>query len=73
MWELPQNKTGVNPGALKRKHILDEFEDIKVVIRIRKSKKDRQHNGQNKKKTKVQTTIYNTLHIKQKTEQHETH
>jgi len=26
-----------------------EFEDSKVVIRIRKSKKDRQHNGHNKK------------------------
>jgi hypothetical protein len=27
----------------------EEFEDIKGVIRIRKSKKDRQHNGQKKK------------------------
>ena len=27
----------------------EEFEDTKVVIRIRKSKKDRQHNGQKKK------------------------
>jgi len=27
----------------------EEFEDPKGVIRIRKSKKDRQHNGQNKK------------------------
>jgi hypothetical protein len=25
---------------------LEEFEDTKEVIRIRKSKKDRQHNGQ---------------------------
>jgi len=41
----------------------EEFEDIKGVIRIRKSKTDRQHNGQNKK-TKGQTTIYKTLHIK---------
>jgi hypothetical protein len=41
----------------------EEFEDIKGVIRIRKSKKDRQHNGQNKK-TKGQTTIYKTLRIK---------
>ena len=37
-----------------------EFEDIKGVIRIRKSKKDRQHNGQKGKGTKVQTTIYKT-------------
>ena len=35
------------------------FEDTKGVIRIRKSKKDRQHNGQ-KKKYKGQTTIYKT-------------
>jgi hypothetical protein len=34
----------------------------KGVIRIRKSKKDRQHNGQ-KKKTKGQTMIYKALHI----------
>jgi hypothetical protein len=27
----------------------EEFEDTKGVIRIRKSKKDRQHNGQMKK------------------------
>jgi len=29
-----------------KKTISEEFEDTKVVIRIRKSKKDRQHNGQ---------------------------
>jgi hypothetical protein len=34
-----------------------EFEDNKGVIRIRKSKKKRQHNGQ-RKSTKGQTTIY---------------
>jgi hypothetical protein len=27
----------------------EEFEDTKGVIKIRKSKKDRQHNGQKKK------------------------
>jgi len=31
------------------------FEDIKGVIRIRKSKKDRQHNVQKKKKEKQST------------------
>jgi len=40
----------------------EECEDTKVVIRIRKSKKDRQHNDQGKKDK--QTTIYKTLHIK---------
>ena len=33
----------------------EEFEDTKGVIRIRKSKKDRQHNGQ-KKKNKQRST-----------------
>jgi hypothetical protein len=37
---------------------VEEFEDTKEVIRIRKSK-NRQHNGQ-KKSTKGQTTIYKT-------------
>jgi hypothetical protein len=37
----------------------EEFEDTKGVIRIRKSKKNRQHNGQ-KKKYKRTKTIYKT-------------
>ena len=41
------------------------FEETKVVIGIRKSKRDRQHNGQMKKE-KEQTTIYKTLHRKRK-------
>jgi len=51
----------------KIKTIQEEFEDTKGVIRIRKSKQDRQHNGK-KKRTKGQTTIYKTLHIKLKIE-----
>jgi 3-methyladenine DNA glycosylase Mpg len=42
----------------------------KGVIRICKSKKDRQHNGQKKK---GQTTIYKALHIKLKIKYHEPH
>jgi len=38
---------------------IEEFEDTKGVIRICKSKNDRQHNSQ-KKNTKRQTTIYKT-------------
>ena len=38
--------------------IQEEFEDTKKVIRIRISKKNRQHNGQKKKGQKGQTTIY---------------
>ena len=40
---------------------LEEFEDTKGVIRICISKKNRQHNGQKKKSTKGQTTIYKTF------------
>ena len=39
----------------KNRSMKEEFEDIKGVIRIRISKKNRQHNGQKKK---VQTLIY---------------
>ena len=51
------------------KHCMEEeFEDNKLIIRIRKSKKVRQHNGQ-KKKNKRQTTTYKTYtYIKEKTE-----
>jgi len=38
----------------------EEFEDTEETIRIRISKKNIQHNGQKKKKTKGQTTIYKT-------------
>ena len=51
----------------------EKFEDTKEVIRIRKSKKDRQYNGQKKKKRKLQPTIYKTLHRQQTIEQHESH
>ena len=40
--------------------IKEEFEDIKGVIRICISTKNRQHNGQKKKSTKGQTKIYKT-------------
>ena len=34
--------------SLCKGKVQEEFEDSKEVIRIRKSKKDRQHNGQKK-------------------------
>ena len=40
----------------------EEFEDTKGVIRIHKSK-NRQHNGQKRKSTKRQTTIYKHIHM----------
>jgi hypothetical protein len=45
----------------------EEFEDTKVVIRIRMSKKDRQHNSQ-KKKDKRTNNDLQIIHIKLKIE-----
>jgi hypothetical protein len=45
----------------------EEFEDTKGVIRIRKSKKNRQHNGQKKKCIRTNNDLQN-IHIKQKIE-----
>ena len=45
----------------------EEFEDTKVLIRIRISKKNRQHNGQ-KKKYKSTNNHLENLHIKLKIE-----
>ena len=45
----------------------EEFEDTKGVIRISKSKKDRQHNGQAKKDKRTYNDIQN-IHIKLKIE-----
>ena len=50
---------------------MEKFEDTKGVIRSRKSKKDRQYNGQ--KGDKGQRTIYKTLHIKVEIEKHKPH
>ena len=54
--------------------VLKRVEDTKGVIRIRKSKKDRQHTGQKKdrqhtgQKKKDKTSIFTTLHRKLKIE-----
>ena len=55
--------------------IEEELGDTKRVIRICKSKENRQHNGQKtdntmakRKMTKKQTKIYKTIHIKLKIE-----
>jgi len=39
----------------------DLFEDTKGVIRIRKSKKDRQHNGQKKMYKRTSTNLQNII------------
>jgi len=46
---------------------INEFEDTKGVIRIRISKKNRQHNGQ-KKKYKMTNNDLQNIHIKLKIE-----
>jgi len=45
----------------------DEFEDTKGVIKIRKSKKNRQHNDQKKKEKRTNNDLQN-MHIKLKME-----
>ena len=49
------------------KKMLGEFEDIKEIIRIRKSKKNRQHNGQKKKYKRTNNNLQN-VHVKLKIE-----
>jgi hypothetical protein len=46
---------------------LEKLGDTKGVIKIRKSKKDRQHNGQ-KKKVKMTNNDLQNIHIKLKIE-----
>ena len=41
---------------------MEEFEDTKEVIRIRKSKKDRQRYGQKKKDKKTNNDLQNITH-----------
>ena len=48
-------------------HQHEEFEDPKWEIEIRKSKKDRQHNGQKKKDKRTNNDLQN-MHIKLKIE-----
>jgi len=40
--------------------VQEEFEDTKGAIRIRKSKKDRQHNSQKKKDKRTNNNLHNT-------------
>jgi hypothetical protein len=40
----------------------EEFEEIKGVIRIHKSKKDRKHNGQKKKDKRTNNDLQNIIH-----------
>ena len=65
-----KKKKHINLGALGIQfHAFEqkEFEDTKRVIRIRKSKTDRQHNGQKKKDKRANNDLQN-IHIKLKIE-----
>jgi hypothetical protein len=52
---------------LRLTNLQEEFEDTKGAIRIRKSKKNRQHNGQEKKYKRTNNDLQN-IHIKLKNE-----
>jgi hypothetical protein len=54
----------------KKRRYQEEFEDTKGIIRIRISKKNRQHNGQKKKYKRTNSDLQN-IYIKLKIEQHE--
>ena len=52
--------------------LLEEFEDTKGAMRIRMSKKNRQHNDQKKKYKRTNNDLQN-IHIKLKIKEHEPH
>jgi cell fate (sporulation/competence/biofilm development) regulator YlbF (YheA/YmcA/DUF963 family) len=52
--------------------VKEEVEDTKRVTRIRKSKKNIQHNGKMKKYNRTINDLQN-IHIEQKIEKHEPH
>ena len=58
--------------ALTFNKFVRKFEDTKGVIRIRKSKKDRKHNGHKKKSKRTNNDLQN-IHITLKVENHEHH
>ena len=57
---LVRSNPSLTYKCLRKELKEEEFEDTKGVIRMRISKKNRQHNDQKKKSTKGQTTIYKT-------------
>ena len=58
--------------SLNHKLMLEEFEDTKGVIRIRKSRKNRQHNDQKKTYKGTNNDLQN-IHIQLKIKQHVPH
>ena len=66
---MGNNSTNINKtnNNIKSLSIKEEFEDTKGAIRIRISKKNRQHNGQKKKYNRTNNDQQN-IHIKLKIE-----
>ena len=60
-WKIISNgpKSG-NHNLIIKDSVEEEFEDIKGVFRIHKSKKDRQHNDQKKKDKGTNNDLQNT-------------
>ena len=56
------------PSLAKKCQFHKEFEDTKGVIKIRKSKKNRQHNVHTNKKNKRSNNDLQNIHIKLKIE-----
>ena len=61
-----------NINAREKYKLEEDFEDTKLVFRIRISK-NRKHNGQKKKKEKRTNNDLQNIYIKQKIELHEPH
>ena len=55
------HKNSVWQETFSGSHVLEEFEDTKGVIRIRKSN-DRKHNGQKKKNKRTNNDLQNNTH-----------
>jgi hypothetical protein len=66
-WKIPKVRTDSVIVKIFLANYLEEFEDTKWVIRICISKKNRQHNGQNKKYKRTNNDLQN-IHIKLKIE-----
>ena len=64
---MKTNVFNLVPVGMRKQYLLEELEDTKGVIRIRKSK-NRQHNGQNKKYKRTNNDLKKTIHIKLKIE-----
>ena len=62
MWWRINHCNSIYKPILRTTLTEEKFEDIKGVIRIRKSKKNRQHNGQKKKDKRTNNDLQN-IHV----------